>query len=124
MAEFGQQSRSSVRFTLAGLLEYVTICAMLSALFHASGSAAIVCLMGMALALGARQGFAALAMFAAALIAADARSVDIKDEGWWREVSVILIGGLLAGWYEFRRRMASRRREASVALQETMLDVK
>jgi len=124
MQEFRQYSRSSVQFTLAGLLEYVTICAMLSELFHVSGPAAIACLMGMALALGARQGFAALAMFAAALIAGDAHLLDIKDEGWWREGSVILIGGLLAGWYELRRRMANRRREVSVATHETALDVK
>jgi len=105
-----------MQFTLAALLEYVTVCAVLLALFHVSGASATACLMATALALAARQGFAALTAFAAALIAGDAYSAGIQDQGWWREGSAILIGGLLVAWYMLRRRMANNRRDASAGL--------
>jgi hypothetical protein len=116
MEGFSQRSRFSMQFGLAALLEYVTVCAVLWALFRVPGAAATVCLMTMALALGARQGFTALAMFAAALIAGDAHSAGIQDEGWRREVSVMLIGGLLVGWYLLRRRIAKNDRADRHAL--------
>ena len=111
-----QHSRADVQFSLASLLEFSALCAILSALFRISGIAACIFLMGMALALGARQGLLAIAMFALAILAAGAQSVpDQFRQVIQRQLSVTIIAALLSTWYVLRRRLARSRKAENLA---------
>lgn len=96
--------RRDVQFGLARLLEYVTVCAILSAFSTALGYAATIFLMLMALALWARQGFMALAMLMAASLATNGSRDAIDDQSALpRQLFVILTAIALCGWYRLRR---------------------
>jgi hypothetical protein len=99
LAEIGP---SRAQFGLARLLEYVTVCAILAALSGATGAAASVCLMLMALALGARQGVLALALFAASCLAADAVHALASPPPWERALFTVLLAAAVSAWYRWR----------------------
>jgi hypothetical protein len=104
-----RSDHENVQFSLAALLEFATLCGILSALFRASGIVASVFLMAMALALGARQGWLAVIMFMAASLAADVSAGALDpNTTLQRQATVILIASLLCGWYLLRRRFPSR----------------
>ena len=92
-----------VRFSLAAVFEYMTLCALLSALSTRSGIIASVFLMAMALAIGARQGLIALGMFMAASLVAESQLTSIdRGSPFARQVTVILLAGLICAWYLVR----------------------
>jgi hypothetical protein len=95
--------RREAQFTLADLFEFVTMCAILAALAPLVGVAAAVCLMLMALALSAWQGWLALALLMAASLAADWRDGPAADSGVGRQVVVMVLAGGLSGWRHLRR---------------------
>jgi C4-dicarboxylate transporter len=101
----GRTLNSCKQFSLAALMEFATLCGILSALFRASGIAASILLMAMALSLAARQGLLAVAMLMAALIAADAQAGGMeRADAVQCQATVILIAASLCVWYLLRRR--------------------
>jgi hypothetical protein len=94
--------RDRMQFSLAALLEYTTLCCILSAWSRATGVAASVCLMAMALALGARQGLLALAMLMAASLSADWQFTPLDGGSLLRQLTVILLTCGVCGWYWLR----------------------
>ena len=93
------------QFSLAALFEYTTLCGVLLALSGILGLASSVLLMGMGLALGARQGLLALTTLMAASLAADWPSSSTDgDSSIQRQLMVMLLAALLIGWYRLRRR--------------------
>ena len=99
--------KATVQFGLMELMEFVTICAIVFALSGATGTAASIFLVMMALGLAMKRGLVALLMLATASVAADLPSAASDDNGLLRQVIVILIGVSLCGW--FRRRGIRRR---------------
>jgi hypothetical protein len=100
------QFRLPRQFSLAAVFEYTMICAVLAAFSPAVGRMSNVFLMFMALALGAKEGLAALSMLVAASISADWQ-LGSSDGGLGirRQLSVILLAVLLCRWYLVRRRI-------------------
>jgi hypothetical protein len=92
------------QFSLATVFEYMTLCAVLSALASITGSVPSVCLMGMALALAFRFGFAALLLLMLALISADCSSASRGD--FSRELVVLVLASLVCVVSVYRRRVA------------------
>jgi hypothetical protein len=101
-------AREPSQFSLAALLEYVTVCGVLLAFCAIAGIACVAFLMAMAGALAARQGWLALASLAGALSAADWKFASTDpDASYGRELLAILLAALLCIWY-LRRVKASR----------------
>jgi hypothetical protein len=99
---FGQPRQ----FSLAAVFEYTTICAVLSAFSPAVGRMSSVFLMGMALALGAKEGLAALIMLVAASISADWQfGVSGGGLGIHRQLMVAVLAALVCRWYLVRQRI-------------------
>ena len=99
------------QFSLAALLEYITVCGVLLAFSAIAGIASVACLMAMAAALAARQGWLALASLAGALSAADWKfAATNPDASYGRELLAMLLASLLCVWYlrRARTRWASR----------------
>jgi hypothetical protein len=97
------------QFGLLDLLQYVTVCGVLSALSVATGAVSGLLLMLMALALWLRLGPLALASLMAACWAAGA-SADIADAALpvLRELMVILVAAVVCFWYSRRRCVTER----------------
>lgn len=91
-----------IQFGLKGLLEFVTICAVVLALSGATGVAPSLCLVLMALAQALRQGPAVLLTLAAASLVADHPSAASRDDGWFRQIMVLLVGMLLCTVFRLR----------------------
>ena len=98
-----QNSCRDGQFSLTTLLEYVTLCAICMAVSSLTGPAASVFLMLMALALAVKKGSPALAMLTAACMAADWTSGSPSGSPQiQRQVTVLLLAGLLCAWYRWR----------------------
>ena len=92
------------QFRLSALLEFVTICSVLSASSSAVGVASSVFLTLMALAVWARQGILALLMLAAASLAtAPLYDPTHSTSATMRECIVFLLGTGICFWYQVRR---------------------
>jgi len=110
------------QFSLADLLEYITVCGVLLAF---SAIAGIACLMAMAAALAARQGWLALASLAGALSAADWKiATTASDDSYGRELLAMLLASLLCVWYLRRARTfwALRLTRAEASSSKTSLE--
>jgi len=110
------------QFSLADLLEYITVCGVLLAF---SAIAGIACLMAMAAALAARQGWLALASLAGRLSAADWRiATTASDDSYGRELLAMLLAALLCVWYLRRARTfwALRLTRAEASSSKTSLE--
>ena len=95
-----------LRFSLAAVFEYTTLCALLCAFSPLSGVIASVYLMLMALALGAKQGLAALLMLIAASVSTDWQLSPIDGaSAFQRQIMVMLLAALICGWYLQRGRL-------------------
>jgi hypothetical protein len=107
-AENSHSKRNLNQFSVLSLMEFATLCAVLAALFRISGVIPCALLMGMALALGARQGLVAIVMLAGALIAADMKSGNNLDRNNFSQVcAVFVIAAGLTGWYLLRRKLST-----------------
>jgi hypothetical protein len=98
------ETAHKVQFSLSSLLEYTTICAILSAASSVMGVAATVALMLMALALWMRGGFLALIMWMTASLVVDVPWASSAGSTLLAEVTSIAIAALLVAWYYVRRR--------------------
>jgi hypothetical protein len=101
------------QFSLAGLLECVTCCAVVGAFAGAIGPVATALLVAMAVALGAAQGSVAIALFAAAILASEwippARSLEPATAPTIVPAAIVmLLAVALSGWYAVRRRLVAR----------------
>ncbi len=88
-----------MRFSLAALLEFFAMTAILAAFFSQVGISAAVFLMLMALALAIRCGRPALFLFAASLLAADGSSDARFEVVVSRLLTVHFLGAAIAVWY-------------------------
>jgi hypothetical protein len=91
---------SRYRFSIADLLKYVSVCAVLMAVAPLTGVAAAVLLAAFALALVAGQGLLAVLLFLAALFASQALATDRSVTLTW----TIVIGSLVIAGYRLQRR--------------------
>ncbi len=99
-----QGTHREVQFGVIALLEYITWCAILSALSAIVGIGASTFLMLMTLAVSARQGVLALVMLMGASLAADWPIQTIhSDDHLVRQVVVILAATCSCSWYRLRR---------------------
>jgi hypothetical protein len=113
------------QFSLAALLEYITVCGVLLAFSAIAGIASVACLMAMAAALAARQGWLALASLAGALSAADWKiAATNSDDSYGRVLLAILLAAVLCVWYlrRARARGASRLASAEATSSKTSLE--
>lgn len=127
LAQFAceQDLLGPAQFSLAALLEYITVCGVLLAFSAIAGIVSVACLMAMAAALAARQGWLALASLAGALSAADWKIATTNlDDSYGRELLAILLASLLCVWYlrRARTRWASRSAGGEVADGKTLLE--
>ena len=102
-----QHSRLGPRqFSLSAVFQYTALCAACCALSPCTGPAASLFLMLMALALGTKQGLAALTMLAAASIAADWKihSINIANNNL-RQIAVFILAAAICGGYLLRQRL-------------------
>jgi hypothetical protein len=98
-ARFTTNTSGQLRFSLAALMEFFTVCAILAAFSVQVGIAAVVCLTLMALALAARRGLLAIYMFGVVSVAADVPFESGLDAGVMRQLTALLIAGALCAWY-------------------------
>ncbi len=97
------------QFSLAALLEYITVCAVLLAFSTIASIASVVFLMAMAAALAARQGWIALASLGAALLFADCKfGPNGPNSSYGQQLFAILLAALLCTWYKYRAKGANR----------------
>ncbi len=93
-----------VQFTLRSLFECVSLCAVPAAFASKIGVLPTALLIGLNLALAARQGFVALlTLIGASLVAADGAGPTGWNGVMEREFLALVIGVALVGWYRFRR---------------------
>ena len=91
------------QFSLRDVFAYVTWCAVFLAFASPLGITSVLSLMGMALALAARQGLLALAMLLAACVTVNWHLAPFEGEGsLLGELTVILLASLLCAWYRGR----------------------
>lgn len=88
-----------MQFSLAALLEFFAMTAILAAFFSQVGLVATIFLMLMALALAIRCGRPALFLFAASLLAADGSSDTRFEVVVSRLLTVNFLGAAIAIWY-------------------------
>ncbi len=91
------------QFRLIALFQYVTLCGVLAGLSGILGMATSACLMGLALALGARQGGWALISLVAASLAADAPVADGSNRALAQQLAMLLVAALMCGWFRTYR---------------------
>jgi MFS family permease len=93
------------QFSLAALLEFPAVCGVLCALTPLLTLPSVVGLMGMAIALAARQGLLALLMLMEASLASD--WLPPEQRGGFaigRQFMVFTLAGALCVWYRERQR--------------------
>jgi uncharacterized membrane-anchored protein len=99
----GRRSHRETQFDLRSLFEFVTCCAILSGLSGVLGIASSVCLMLMALALWARQGFLSLTMLMMAYFVANWKLDSQQPESLARAFLTILVAFAICLWFRARR---------------------
>jgi len=100
-----RESSRGAQFRLWSLFEFVTVCAVVSALSAVIGAGASVCLMLMALFLWAKRGLIALAMLMAASLMADWSGDPLQGAvPLVRQFAVIVLATALCSWYALRRK--------------------
>ena len=91
------------QFSLRDTFAYLTWCAVFLAFAGPLGITSVLSLMGMALALAARQGLLALVMLMTACVTVDWHMAPFEGEGsLLGELTVILLASLLCAWYRGR----------------------
>lgn len=97
------QTAARIRqFSLAALMQMVTICAVLFALARLIGPTASVCLALMAGALAMRQGLAAVFALGAALLAVESYGQTVRGSGFLGLTLVYIIATALCHWFRER----------------------
>jgi predicted membrane protein len=94
--------QGKTQFALSQLIEFMTICAILSRLSTYIGIAAGISLMLMAFALAARQGMLALVLLAAASLLADWSLSQTFAGSLFCQSIILLIAAALCAWYRPR----------------------
>lgn len=97
-----------LQFSLAALMEMVTICAVLFALSGLIGLAASVCLILLAVALAARLGLAAVFMLCVASLSVEFSGRTSGDYGFFGLILIYAISILLCHWFRLRRPLLRR----------------
>jgi hypothetical protein len=95
---------SRPQFSLLALFEYTTLCCILAALTGVLGIGPSIGLMFLGLALSARQGWLALAMFMTTSLAAEVtnRTDAVPISG--QPLMIIFAAACICGWYRWRAR--------------------
>ena len=107
------------QFSLFSLLEFVTICAVLSTCSYFIGIGASICLMLMAFSLWTRIGWLVLTLLVAASLAVGG-SFDESDNfpDILQQFAVFLLTVLLTTWYSLRRKHLSYGENSSKATHD------
>ncbi|MEZ6114743.1 MAG: hypothetical protein R3C99_27580 [Pirellulaceae bacterium] len=100
--ETDREHRPANRFRLATLFEFTTICALLTMAAAATGWPAALLLLTMTLALLMRRGIPAIAALAGASFAADWPFDGLQGDGYFRQVAVLFVAGMLSFWFAVR----------------------
>ena len=91
------------QFRLRDIFAYTTWCAVFLAFTSPLGITSVLSLMGMALALAARQGLLALMALMGACVTVDRKLAPFEGEGsLLGQLTVILLASLLCAWYRGR----------------------
>ena len=109
------------QFSLATVFQYTAPCAAPSSLASITGPVPSVCLMGLALALAFRLGFAALFLLMIALTSADWSSAS-RDNSF-PELAVLVLASLICVLSVYRRRVADEQSVVSSPHDRLTLEI-